>query len=113
MDLLKNIKGYGGFYKISPNGAVVSFLGKKPRILKYTKDKYGYRYIVLSGDLKTETLYIHRLVAQTFIPNPLKKLEVNHIDLNKENNHVSNLEWNTRIENMNHYKMNKKNKQIK
>lgn len=70
---LKNIKGYGGFYKISHTGTVVSFLGIKPRILKYTKDKYGYRYVVLSGDLKRETLYIHRLVAQTFIPNPEKK----------------------------------------
>lgn len=107
---LKNIKGYSGFYKVSPNGSVVSYLGKKPRILKYTKDKDGYRYVVLCGDTIRETIYIHRLVAKTFVPNPDNKLEVNHIDLNKENNSVSNLEWVTHKENINHYHKNKATK---
>lgn len=58
----------------------------------------GYKCVKLNG--KHES--IHRLVAKAFIPNPENKPEVNHIDGNKQNNHVSNLEWVTSKENINH-----------
>ena len=62
----------------------------------------GYRYITLMSDKKRKNHYIHRLVAKAFIDNPLEKHEVNHIDGDKTNNHVYNLEWVTHIENEHH-----------
>ena len=52
------------------------------------------------------TYYVHRLVASTFLPNEDGYTEVNHIDLNKENNCVDNLEWCTRIQNVRHARLN-------
>lgn len=61
--------------------------------------KNGYFIVTLSNNGTNCKCYIHRLVAQTFIPNPLKKLYVNHIDGNKQNDRVDNLEWCTPSEN--------------
>lgn len=62
--------------------------------LKLTKTKNGYLRVCLSdANHKKHILFIHRLVAQAFIPNPENKPCVNHIDGNKENNCISNLEW--------------------
>lgn len=55
------------------------------------------------NDGRRTVLYIHRLVAFTFLPLVQDKNEINHIDLDKTNNHVDNLEWSTRAENMQHY----------
>lgn len=69
----------------------------------YRKVKgHGYGYVVMCAEGKTHTTTIHSLVAKAFIPNKENKPEVNHIDGNKENNTVSNLEWVTRAENMYH-----------
>lgn len=78
----------------------------KPRRKKIIKKdgstEFGYEELVLSnGDVRTSKL-VHRLVAQAFIPNPLQKPEVNHLDEDKGNNSVENLEWNTHEENSNH-----------
>lgn len=71
------------------------------RILKTRIDrKNGYEYVNL-GD-RCRSKLVHRLVAQAFIPNPENKIQVNHIDGDKSNNAVSNLEWATREENMRH-----------
>lgn len=112
MELWKDIKGYEGKYQISSYGRVKSLARitknnhKIPeRILNTTTrlTKDGYCRVTLIGKKsKTHDYRVHRLVAETFIPNPNNKPTVNHIDGNKKNNHVDNLEWNTREENMQH-----------
>lgn len=78
-------------YLINTNGEIISKRLKKP--LKKRKIKNGYYQVCLCNNKKRKYLLIHRLVAQTFIPNPLNMPQVNHIDENKNNNNVSNLEW--------------------
>lgn len=68
------------------------------------RDKNGYLTVDLYKDGKRSTRRVHRLVAEEFIPNPDGKPEVNHKDGNKHNNISSNLEWNTKKENMEHAK---------
>ena len=68
-------------------------------MLKPQKRKDGYCIVRLRKNGDTFALYVHRLVAEAFIPNPENKPCVNHIDGNKHNNCVSNLEWNTYSEN--------------
>lgn len=73
-------------------------------------NKYGYvEYILTDSAGKRKHIQAHRIVASLFIPNPANKRYVNHIDGNKLNNHISNLEWCTASENENHsYKVLKK-----
>ena len=76
-------------------------------IMKKASDKQGYQIISLSKNKKRKTYRVHRLIAKTFIENPQNKKEVNHIDGNKSNNCISNLEWCTRSENQIHAYKNK------
>ena len=99
-ELYKNIDGYDGKYKISNFGNVYS--EKSNRVLKYNVNKKGYSYVVLTNGGYRKTHKLHRLVAQAFIPNPENKPHVNHIDEDKTNNRVDNLEWVTHTENQNH-----------
>lgn len=72
-------------------------------IYKTHTDRYGYERLRVSiGNSVMKTIKIHRAVAQTFIPNPENKEDVNHKDGNKLNNNVENLEWTTTSENMVH-----------
>jgi hypothetical protein len=86
-------------YAVSDTGYVLNI--KTGRKLK-TKLDNGYFRTTLTNKNKRKTFYIHRLVAQSFISNPKKNPCVNHIDGNKENNHVLNLEWCTKEENEEH-----------
>ncbi|AUR92124.1 HNH nuclease [Vibrio phage 1.170.O._10N.261.52.C3] len=76
--------------------------GKRVQYLKQQLTKKGYKRVSVTIDKTKYTLFIHRMVATVFIPNPENKPEVNHIDGDKTNNHVSNLEWMTTKENINH-----------
>ena len=71
-------------------------------VRKPTKDKDGYLQIGLIVNGRKTSRKIHRLVAQAFIPNPDKKPQINHIDGNKQNNCIDNLEWVTNSENQTH-----------
>lgn len=109
METWKDIKGYEGMYRISNQGRVFAAARYRndrgftsPRIMKQSKNKGGYHYVILSKNDNQKLSYVHRLVATAFIPNPQNKSEVNHIDGNPSNNHVSNLEWCTRKENVEH-----------
>lgn len=88
-------------YSVSDEGNVRS--NRTGRILKpETLKKMSYKRITMSVNGKKMRAFVHRLVAQEFIPNPSNKPYVNHIDSDPTNNRVSNLEWVTHSENMTH-----------
>jgi len=95
---IKAIKGYN--YNITSNGKILNKITSEKR--KTTTNNVGYESIMLYRNGKAKSFLVHRLVAQAFIPNPLDKPQVNHIDENKLNNNIENLEWVTAKENMNH-----------
>lgn len=98
-EIRSNINGFPDYY-ITSCGKVWSF--KSNKFLSLKKHKYGYLYIDLYNENERSRFYVHRLVAQAYIPNPENKLQINHIDGNKKNNCVKNLEWNTPSENLQH-----------
>ena len=111
IDLEENEKwvvGYEGLYSISNKGVCHSFKRgyrkeMKPSRASIRKGASGYYFINLSpGDSKFYPKYVHRMVAEAFIPNPENKPCVNHKDGEGLNNHVDNLEWVTYQENMQH-----------
>ena len=98
---MKDVCGYEGLYKVDENGNVFSVRNNK--LLKRMMFPSGYEYVHLcNGKGKTKLFRVHRLVAETFIPNPNNLPEVNHKDGDKLNNNVKNLEWCTNLENMRH-----------
>lgn len=97
---MKDIEGYEGLYQVSEDGRVYSV--RRGKCLSPCLDSYGYPMVVLCSNRVRKTTRIHRLVAQAFIPNPYDKPQVNHIDGDKTNNLVSNLEWVTSDENVLH-----------
>ena len=94
--MLKPIQGYENEYQVSDTGEVWSI--RRNKCLKQATDKYGYRYVVLSVSGERKTLKTHRLVASAFIENPLDKPTVNHLNGNRSDNRVTNLEWATQKE---------------
>lgn len=92
--------GFDG-YLVNANGDVISLKGKTPRLLSQVTVN-GYKMVIMYNDGKAHLEYVHRLVAELFIDNPNNYNEINHIDENKANNNVNNLEWCTREYNINY-----------
>lgn len=105
---------YEGLYKVSNLGRILSLNYRntgKPKLMTPVKRKDGYFQVGLSKNGEYKMCYVHRLVAETFLPNPENKPEVNHIDEDKTNNFVGtpendykdgNLEWKSHRDNLNH-----------
>lgn len=109
-EIWKDIKGYEGLYQVSNLGRVKSLYRKiktingyvktvRQKLLKQTIDDTGYYVVSLWKNNKHIRPHIHRLVAENFIINIENKPCINHIDGNKLNNNVLNLEWCTAKEN--------------
>ena len=112
-EIWKDIPEYEGLYQVSNFGRVKSLsvirfirgkyiLIKRDKILKQIYNPNGYLYVGLHNNNKSKQYLIHRLVAEAFIDNPLSKPFVNHIDFNRLNNKIDNLEWCTQKENVYH-----------
>ena len=99
METWKTVEKYPN-YLVSTDGRIKK--KSTGRILVTTPDSRGYPAVTIIDNDGQHTKCIHRLVAETFVPNPEGKLTVNHKDGNKRNNHISNLEWNTLSENLKH-----------
>ena len=106
MENWKDIPNYEGLYQINENGDVKSINYKntnKEGILKPCINTSGYKMVVLVKNNKRKSYYIHKLVAITFLnhkPCGMKQV-INHIDFNKLNNNLNNLEIITQVENVN------------
>ena len=110
-----DIVNHVGYYQVSNLGRVRSLdtivprirkhgpsdISKKGKVLIVSDNGNGYLFIRLHAPIK-KNYYIHRLVATAFIPNPLNLREVNHLDGNKKNNSIHNLEWSTSSQNQIH-----------
>ena len=108
-EIWKDITGYEGLYQVSNIGRVKSlpreigrYLRNRYKILNYNIRNNRYAFVGLYNNKKVKYFSVHRLVALTFIPNPLKKSEVNHKNGIKLDNRVKNLEWVTSSENKIH-----------
>jgi hypothetical protein len=109
-EIWKDVKSFEGTYQVSNLGRVKRIDNSKIRNKRYCGEYYfkgmdngcGYLRIKLTKNNISKRYMLHRLIAEAFIPNPQNKPQVNHIDGNKQNNSISNLEWVTRLENVRH-----------
>ena len=89
-------------YMVSDHGRILSFKGKSKLIISSSITAKGYEYVAIRQKGIYVGYSVHRLVATAFIPNPKRLPQVNHLDGNKLNNHVANLEWCDAYDNVMH-----------
>lgn len=101
-EIWKEIQGYEGLYAVSSKGRVKNI--KTGKVLKNRINPHGYAIVALykGNGTKPKAVMVHRLVAQAFIPNPENLPQINHIDEDKRNNNVINLEWVSASQNQRH-----------
>lgn len=102
-ELWKDLERFENLYQVSNTGKVRSLVNNvilRPAITSYRKKEKTDGYQVVN--IKKKIYYVHRLVAEEFIPNPDNLPQINHKDGNKRNNNVENLEWCTNSENISH-----------
>lgn len=105
MNEIQFIKGFEGLYFASRDGRIFKCEDGRPGKeigISRTTARHNYTQTVLYKDGKDYPFQVHRLIAETFIPNPDNLPYVNHKDGNKHNNHVDNLEWVTASQNSRH-----------
>jgi hypothetical protein len=109
LEIWRDVPGFSGELQASDSGKLRTIdrrdvLGRfrKGVELKFEKHRTGYLRVKISHRRVQKTYSVHRLIALTFLPNPENKPEVNHKDSNRANNAVSNLEWSTKVENIEH-----------
>lgn len=108
----KQVKGYEGVYSVNENGEIKrephiaknknGFMSIKERACKPFKTYHGYMRVALSKGGKSKSHYVHRIVFEAFCGDIPQGYEINHIDENKCNNNISNLELCTHIQNSNY-----------
>lgn len=113
----RDIPGFEGMYQVSNHGRVRSLdrvyeqssshgtmMHKRynGQIINPTDNGKGYKIVSLKKNGARKNFYVHRLVAESFLENPFRYTEINHIDFDKGNNSVSNLEWISRVGNIHH-----------
>lgn len=109
MEIWKDIEGYEGLYKCSNMGNVYSIKHKK--VMSPRDNNCGYLTLSLYKNGKPKHFYVHRLVAEAFIPNPENKKTIDHINCVRSDNRLENLKWATQKENCNNPKTIEKYKQ--
>lgn len=103
-ELWASVKEYPN-YQVSHKGNIRSLNYNRTGVVKNMipkPDKWGYLICVLRNKNGKKTLHIHRLISDVFIPNPNRLSQINHIDGDKNNNSINNLEWCSQSYNMNH-----------
>lgn len=108
-EIWKDVVGYEGLYQVSNLGRVKA-LSKTDRLGRFYPERLkaicdngnGYKVVNFKVNCNSKMFTVHRLVANAFIPNPQNDQYINHIDGDKSNNRVDNLEWCTASENMVH-----------